>query len=468
MKRFLSPAVFAALSLAATGDELKSTVRFSNKDVLSGSLESLATEYLVWNSPILEKPTPFFLKNVVDLTLNPEEPEIKAGHEAAVTLTKGDLLRGQLVSVTDEGIELDTWYAGRLKISRPVIADIKISERPDFIYHGPTGLDGWKQSGAKPAWTYQNLGFRSTGVGSIARNVNLPYECSISFDAAWRGAFALELAFFSGNQPSDRSTTGYAMNFRQRNISVRSCKTQRTLGNTINVASLQENEKAHIEVRASLKSGKICILLDGVLVDVWTDPDIARNEMGRGIQFISPGASPVQVSRIEVAAWDGEVGQVPDPQIVPGIQLGGMPGGMPGGDDADDPEEPAAPEDKPKAGRMELRNGDNIEGEVVAINDGRITVKTPFREVKLPIEALRSIALKPADRDESKRENGDVRGWFADGSWVVFRLEAVENGMLTGYSHNFGTARFKLSAFSRIEFNIYDSDLDDIRAAGDW
>lgn len=464
MKRFLSPAVLAALSLAAPAEELKSTVRFSNKDLLSGSLESLTPEGLVWDSSILEKPTPFFLKNVVDLTLNPEEPEIKAGHEAAVTLTKGDLLRGQLVSVTDEGIELDTWYAGRLKISRPVIADIKISERPDLVYRGPTGLDGWKQSVGKPAWTYQNSGFRSVGAGSIARNVNLPDECGIAFDVAWRGAFGLELAFFSGNQPSDHPTTGYAMNFRQRNISVRSCKTQRTLGNTLNVPSLQENEKAHIEVRASIKSGKICVLLDGALVDVWTDPDIVRNEMGRGIQFISPGASPVQISRVEVSAWDGEVGQAPDPQIVPGMRLGLVPGG----DDGDDADEPAAPEDKPKAGRMELRNGDNIEGEVVGINDGRITVKTPFREVKLPIEALRSLALKPAERDESKRENGDVRGWFADGSWVVFRLEAVENGMLTGYSHNFGTARFKLAAFSRIEFNIYDSDLDDIRAAGDW
>ena len=117
---------------------------------------------------------------------------------------------------------------------------------------------------------------------------------------------------------------------------------------------------------------------------------------------------------------------------------------------------------------MELRNGDSIAGDVVSITDGMITVKTPFREVKLPLEVLRSVALKPVDRDESKRENGDVRGWFPDGSSVVFRLEGVSDETLTGYSQNFGTAPFKIAAFSRIEFNIYDPDLEDLRMANGW
>lgn len=463
MNRFLSSIILTVSPLSALADEEKSTVRFSNNDRISGSLASLTTEQLVWNSAILEKPTPFFLKKVIDLALTPETPEIKAGHEASVTLTNGDVLRGQLASVAEDAVELDTWFAGRMKLNRLMISDIRISERPEFIYRGPSGLDGWTQSGDKSAWTYQNSGFRSESLGSIARDVQLPDECSIAFDAAWRGSLGLELDFFSNDLSTERPTSGYAMSFRQRSISLRSCKNQRNLGNVPNAVSLQENEKARIEVRASLKTGKICVLIDGRVIEAWTDHDVVRGEAGRGIHFVSLNSSQVQISRIEVTAWDGEVGQIFDPQAEAGLAAPGMPGEQ----DTDEMQQ-SAPVEKPKPGRMELRNGDDLAGEVVSIIDGIITVKTPFREVKLPLQVLRSVSLKPTELERCKRENGDLRGWFADGSSVVFRLDGVNDGVLTGYSQNFGTAPFKISAFSRIEFNIYDPELEEVRVANGW
>ena len=451
-----------ALPLAQAAETVGASVRFSNNDQLSGSMESLTTERLLWNSPILEKPVPFLLKNVLELTLAAEQPEISAKHEATITLTNGDIVRGQLASVSDASVELDTWFAGRMKFNRLMIRDVRVSERPDFIYRGPTSLDGWQQSGEKPAWTYQNSGFRSTMAGSIARNVNLPDECTIAFDAAWRGSFALKLVFFSDDLASDHPATGYEMTIQSRSVYLRSCKTQKFLGHTPNAVTLQENEKARIEVRASLKSGKVCLFVDGHIIDVWTDPDVVRNEIGRGIHFITQNESPVRISRIEVGAWDGDVDQLPAPQMLGGIRQFGNQGGLM---EMDDEPEPAAPEVKPNSERMELRNGDTIAGEVVSIIDGMITVKTPFREVRLPVETLRSVALKPVDLERCKRENGDVRAWFPDGSSLVFRLEAVSGGSLTGFSQNFGTASFKIAAFNRIEFNIYNPDLEEIRLA---
>ena len=453
----------AAFTLASTADDVKSTVRFSNNDQLTGSMESLTTERLVWKSPILEKPTPFFLKDVLDLTLAGVSPESVARHEATVTLTRGEVIRGQLASVSDEAVELDTWFAGRMKFNRLNIGDIKISERPDFIYRGPTGLDGWKQSGDKPAWTFQNSRFRSVAAGSIARNVDLPDECAIAFDAAWRGSFALKLVFFSDDLATDHPASGYELAIQSRSVYLRSCKTQKFLGHTASAVTLQENEKAHIEVRVSLKSGKICLFLDGEIIDVWTDPDVVRSEMGRGIHFITQNESPVQISGIEVSAWDGEVDKLPNPQAMGGLRQFGIQGLM----ETEDGTE-SAPKKETNKRRVELRNGDSIEGEVVSINDGMITLKTPFRDVRLPVEALRSVALKPVDLETSKRENGDVRAWFADGSWIVFRLEGVGEGILTGYSQAFGSAVFKIAAFSRIEFNIYDPRFEDLRMTNRW
>ena len=454
----------AAFTLAATAEELKSTVRFSNNDQLSGSMESLSTERLVWKSPILEKPTPFFLKDVLDLTLAAAPSEFTARHEASITLTRGDVIRGQLAAVSDEAVELDTWFAGRMKFNRLNIAGIDISERPDFIYRGPTGLDGWKQSGDKPAWTFQNSKFRSVAAGSIARNVDLPDECSIAFDAAWRESFGLKLVFFSDDLASEHPASGYELTIQSRSVYLRNCKTQKFLGHTASGVTLQENEKAHIEVRASLKSGKVCLFLNGQIIDVWTDPDVPRDKMGRGIHFITQSDLPLQISGIAVSAWDGEVDQLPNPQAMGGAQ---QRPGMWGGLETEDEPEPV-PEKKTSSRRMELRNGDSIDGEVVSILDGVITLKTPFRDVKLPVGALRSIVLKPVDLETSKRENGDVRAWFSDGSWIVFRLEGVGEGTLTGYNQSFGTAVFKIAAFNRIEFNIYDPKFEEIRTAGGW
>lgn len=463
---FHPSAIFLLAVIAATtaASPEGSSVRFSNNDQISGALESLTTERLVWKSPILDQPVPFFLKNVLDLSLVPHTPETEGGHEATVTLTNGDIVRGQLASVTDSAVELDTWFAERMKFNRLMIKDVRISERPDFIYRGPTGLDGWTQSGEKPAWTYQNSGFRSAAAGSIARDVGLPDECTIAFDASWRGSFGLKLVFFSDDLASDHPASGYEMNIQSRSVYLRSCKTQKPLGHTPNAVTLQENEKARIEVRASLKSGKICLFVDGEIIDVWTDPEVAGNEIGRGLHFISQNESPVQISRIEVGVWDGDVGRIPEPQVLGGFRHFGNQGIQ----EMEDESEPPPPRKEPDTARMELRNGDTIAGEVLSIVDGMITVKTPFREVRLPVGILRSVALKPVDLERCKRENGDVRAWFPDGSSLVFRLDAVNGPSLTGFSQNFGTATFNIAAFSRIEFNIYDPAFKDIRAANGW
>ncbi len=463
MNPFLQALLLSATAAAISAAE--SSIRFSNADQMSGTVESLTTDRLVWKSSILAQPASFHLKNVVDLTLTPKLQEAVGSHEAAITLTNGDLVRGQLASATDEIVELDTWFAGRMKFNRLMIQDIRISEHPDFIYRGPTGLDGWTQSADKPAWTYQNSSFRSSLPGGIARDVGLPDECSIAFDASWRGSFGLKLVFFSSDLTTDQPASGYELIIQSRSVVLRSGKTNKYLGNTTNAVSLQENEKARIEIRACLKSGKICLFIDGEIIDVWTDPDAARNEIGRGIHFITQNDSPVQISRIEVGIWDGEVDQLPEPLLLGGLRHFGNQGIQ----EMEDESESSLPKEKKnEAGRMELRNGDTIAGKVLSIADDIITIQTPFREVKLPVSVLRSIALKPVDPERCKRENGDIRAWFPDGSSLVFRLEAVDRDQLTGFSQNFGTSTFQIAAFNRIEFNIYDPVLKDLRAANGW
>ena len=95
--------ILLAMAAAAAGAP-KSTVRFANNDVLTGSPESIAPDTLLWKSPLLEEPASFQLEKVLELSLPASAPDKPADHEAVVTLTNGDSIRG-LASSRDQSYE---------------------------------------------------------------------------------------------------------------------------------------------------------------------------------------------------------------------------------------------------------------------------------------------------------------------------------------------------------------------------
>ena len=461
--------LFLCLCLASTGaamaaDDATAVVRLANNDRIAGSLASLTPDQLVLKSPDQEKPTPVPLKNALDLTLPAALPETVAESEATLTLTNGDTVRGQLAAVTDQTIALDTWFAGRVTFNRLMVASVKIAEKTAWVYRGPTGLDGWylteikspvsaknkPRDEGKPAWSYSGLAFRSTGAGSIARDEVLPDECIIRFDVAWTGRmFGLKVLTFTEDPAAEALTSGYAVVFQYGGVFLKNLKNENFFG-YMNALTLPDTGRAHIEIRESVKSGRMGLWINDDLIGTWTDPDVSNSKFGRTLQFVSSAESPVQISGIGIASWDGVVD--PMSQIVPrpARWMGQKP-------------QPVTPRKLPD-GHLELANGDIVEGEAVAVSDGVVAVKTPLGIVKLPVGRFRTVALKKADLERCKRMKGDIRAWFTDGSSMVFRLDAAEEDALTGYSQNFGTATFKLAAFNFIEFNIHDPSLEDQRA----
>jgi hypothetical protein len=447
-------------NLVSAGEEQPSVVRFANKDQLSGSMASLTPDQLVWKSPVLAKETPFFLRNVIDLKLTPVWPTIDSNYDAGVTLTNGDLIHGRLARISDDFVELDTPFAGRMKFHRVMISDVRINELKLILYQGPSSLDSWIQTGESPAWSFKDSSLRASGAGGIARDVGLPAECVLAFDLAWRGSFGFKVILFSDDMKKKDPPGGYSLTFQSRSVTLQNNRSQMIVGRPVMAVELQENQKAHVEIRASSKTGIVSLSLDGKTFPAWKDPDFAASSFGHGIHFITTNNSPVHISDIKVTAWDGVAENVPVQVAALGIrQFGGI--------DSQDDEKPNA-EDPSENGRMLLKNGDSMKGIVTSIEKDMISIKTPFKDVRIPIERLKTVALKPVELERSKRENGDVRGWFPDGSSIVFKLDSVNDGILYGSNQNFGSASFKLKMFSRIEFNIYDPSFEDQRSISAW
>ncbi len=440
-----------------------SVVRFSNGDRLSGDMLGLTGKILSWKSHMLKEPIDFDLKYVLDLELpaaSVPANQTKAAHEAIVTLRNGDTIRGQLTGITDSEIRLSTWYAEELILKRLNVKSAKISSIADIHYRGPNSIEEWPQRDGGDSWSFQGGALETESPGGIAREINFPDECVISFEAAWRGAFRPKIVVFSKEitTPSNPNS-GYEIVFQNNSVYVKKAGTNNWLGHSTNAGMLRENEKAHIEIKVSIKTGKIGFFVDDKMIDSWQDEAVDRNSLGKGFHIVAQDSSRLRISDIEVSGWDGYLEDAPNRRGQPqdGFEFGGRFG------EAQKPVQEVLPE-----GRMLLRNGDTIEGEVMGINGEEITLKTAFAEVKFPVARLKNLALSTDYWEDAKLENGDVRATLADGSRLVFRLDGVEENTIIGYSQNFGTARFRKDAFKRIEFNLYPKNGEAIRPSDEW
>jgi hypothetical protein len=452
-----------AAALASAADQTE--IRCTDGSRIRGSLLGIGPDRLLFGADFLATPVPLRLDKVLDLSLPVHRGESKGDHVATVTLSNGDVLRGELAGVSPTEVTLDTWYAGTLKFRRAMVDTLEIQDRPEILYSGPNGLDGWTQP-SPDTWTFEQGSLRATAPGSIARSIELPAKTRFAFDLAWRSSPRFRFLFFTDDIKTDHPDNSYELICQGRYVQLHkrwsdgNRSGNMTLGDFANVSELMSKEKCRIEILADRKAGTVRMLVNGRIVKDWSDPDPTAGKHGGGIHFNLQEATPLRISRIEVSTWDG-------------VLEGSAPVQDEGFMEEDDTPQPE-PDHQPDPTRIRLRNNDQIAGEMLGIEAGKVKLKTPFGEVSLPVSRLRTFSLhKPDDRKNwelyqiPKRYNGDIRAWFADGSSVTFRLTGVEDGKLKGVSQPFGEAAFDQKAFSRIEFNLYDPALEATRQAAE-
>jgi hypothetical protein len=461
------PLIIIALGGICFGQEDNSVVRFSNGDTLSGQVISLGLDKLGWKSQILDQPAEFRMDELVDLKMpakrmSSERPTPE--HEAVLSMTNGDVIKGQLSGLKDDEIRLDTWYAGELVFRRVNVESVEITRSTKVFYRGPNSMDEWTPSPGSSGWTFKTDKLESRGTGGIATEVDFPDQSKISFNASWRGSFRPKIVFYSTDITTDNPAGGYEMVFQGNSVHLKPAGSNKWLGTSTNTRQLREQESAKIEIRFSRELGKILLYIDDEFIEMWEDENMDETELGKGLHLISQNSGFMSISEIEVTDWDGYLGDLPDRA---GNVLGGGFRNNAWRFDNRLQEEPEKQEDS-EEGRMTLFNGDSVEGEVIGIEEEIITLKTPFTKVKLPLIRLKNIILGSTDMETPELYKGDVRATMADGSRMVFRLDAVEGDTLVGFSQNFGQAKFHKDAFKRIEFDIYALKLEALRERQGW
>lgn len=435
----------------------KDTLEFLSGDQLHGSFLSLDGKSGVrWQHSSIKQV----------LTVNPEGvykvrlPQSRANRadrpNCSVRLANGDEVLGNLVSLDEKELVLDTWFAGKLSLPRPSLGSLMVGlGRFNILYEGPTSAEGWNLKGGpnvaggqvfigggivmpQPAvqakqvngWQYKDGAFYGVGSGSLGRNVKLPPASSIEFDLAWRGYPQMSLFFYTDNLEG-YGGNAYVMQFSYRNIYLRR---QSQNGRSSNLGTIElpatSVSKTRFAIRTDRENKIVALFMDDLLVKQWMD-NAEFNEAGTGILFyLQGGQQAMKVSNLRITEWDGRL------------------------DDG-----PAALTNS-KEDLVRLANKDKVSGTLKSIRDGKISFQTAFAPLEVPLDRVTQVDFAPDTIKTNQFSPRDVRLFFADRGRLTMQVERWDDQQVVGVSGNFGQAKFLPSAFSAVQFNLDKKKMD--------
>lgn len=418
----------------------KQALSFRNGDVLTGTLETIRSDRsLVWRRADVSQPIEFSGTNLLEARfLFDRNDPVPQTNGSRLHLYNGDVIQGQLIQIDAEKIHLETPFAGQMIFPRTAVAQVEsLPQEGRSIFSGPTGLEGWimgkvtlPAAGDAGEWKYTNGAFYATRSASIARDMKLPDVARIEFDLAWKSTLQAAVALYNSymqpinlaNKDTEPQFGGFYSlqlnSFMASLLPVKQNSPLLYLGQT-HVPTFSQKNRAHLEILASKPANRIILLVDGVLIKEWTDPDGFAGS-GTGMRFVHQGQGALKLSNIRISEWNGKIEQKATNLV-------------------------ALKEDLAR-----LLNGDKVSGRLESFRDGKITFATDKAKLEIPFERVADVAFPSKQVADDTKEA--VRAFFPDGNSVTFRLQRWDDKGITGSSPNFGNVTFAPNTFARVEF----------------
>jgi len=427
--------------VSATGGE--DVLEFLNKDKLHGYLMAVVPgEYgLRWKHSSSDKPIDFGMGSVASATLARRKTAQAAPSTAAIYLTNGDMLPGNLVSLDGEKLVLDTWYAGKINVNRLMVKAMNPNSGvSSVIYEGPTDLTEWtmyRHGGNQVLWKFKNGALYALQSYPIGREIEgMPDMADIQFEAAWRSGYpSFSFMFYTDNIQDNGN--GYMLQISGSSIYLQRYSRDsgsRNIGGNDNYEAFNNRKsmKAKINLLVDKSKKAVTLLIDGNMVKQWTDTANFAGK-GNGIMFRPNNQGDLKISNIKIAQWDGKLPEV-------------------GGVSSDK----GAKEDL-----VRFVNNDKVSGQLKAIAAGNVKFETSYATLDIPLARVAEIVMASEKSERARRNKDDVRAYFADRGLVTIQLARIEKDEVKGKSENFGDISLPLGSLRLLEFSIYQERKDD-------
>jgi hypothetical protein len=418
---------------AAPANGANDLLQFLDGSSLHGQLLSIETEHGVrWRHPDVAKPIDFRPDNLARIRLENAGIINSLGQPTCRFLfNNGDEIFGALKSMDADRFELQTWFGGDLQASRHTLQSVTfLSKGYAMLYEGPTSLDGWVQSRNQKVWEYRDGALTASRAGTLGRDFNLSGSSSVSFDLAWNGHFSLILALYTPVLDRfDYSSSCYMFYLNQGYATL-----QRVQGGAgvINLGQAQIPEmsnrnKLRVDIRSNKEDATIRLVVNDRLVQRWKDPSgfVGR---GSGVVFFAQLEGPsINISNVKVAQWEGEFG-------------------------LHDTVRAAAKEDL-----VYLANRDKVSGQLLELQDGKLSILTGHSTLDIPLSRVTQIHLAHPETNLPPAGPWQTRAYFAGGGSIALDLARWNGEEVLGESSNFGPVTFHPESIRQLRFNLHRS-----------
>ncbi|MCK5851107.1 MAG: hypothetical protein KAH23_09350 [Kiritimatiellae bacterium] len=432
------------LSPDARAADNADVLQFMNRDKFHGTL--LAADPgaygLRWKHESVKNPIDFTLTAISQIKFAKKQTIDLGKQDSTIQLTNDDILTGKIISLNNEQLILDTWYAGKINVKRTMIKEINPRSGSDgIIYEGPSSMTEWQiqkynENGQqKPGWIFKNNSLYANYSSAIGKDIDtLPDLVSIKFKAAWRGYPSLYFAFFTDNLKQYYSSNCYLLQINNSSIYLqRYTKTNgsRNLGN-INYQKFRTHppRSSIFNMLVNKKKRTFALLIDGTLVKQWTDSNDFAG-LGSGILFQPQQKRSLKLSDIKISVWDGEI-----------------------------PDSTKALEELAQD-LLRFTNNDKVSGTLSEISDENVKFKTTYADLSVPLHKVTQILMSTKNAARARPNPNDIRANFTTKGVITLQITKVAGGKITGNSENFGIISMPIDAFSSLDFNIHEEKVDD-------
>jgi hypothetical protein len=426
--RAAEPAAEGSHSLAAgpVGDLLQ----FLDGSSLHGKLQTIRPSAGVdWLHPAATGPIVFRPTNIAWIRFAGAKPVVASGRPSCrFRFNNGDEVFGNLTSIDQDDLELETVFGGALKTSRPAVQSVTfLSKGYSILYEGPVNADGWVQGKSPHGWDYRDGAFVASGAGTLGRDFGLSGSASFSFDLSWNGHFSLILALYTPVLDRfDYSSSSYMFYLNPGYITL-----QRVQGGAgaVNLGQAQipemiKKNRLHIEIRANKEDATLAMFVDDHLVQRWKD-NAGFVGQGSGIVYFAQLDGPsIRVSNIKLAQWDGDLGL------------------------------DVSTNAPTKEDLIYLVNRDKVTGKLRALKDGTLSIEAAQTALEIPLSRVSQISLATPTTNTAPAAPGELRAFFAGGGIVSFQLQDWKADRVSGRSPNFGEVDFRADSIRQLQFNL--------------
>lgn len=436
---FLFPILATGAPVASTTNDPEKTpvelLEFLDGSMLHGRLDSIdSTNGLKWEHPAAKQPIVFKPDNIAWVRFpNASKsfaPQFKT--TCQFRFANGDEFFGNLLSLDENEMELETWFGGKFKTPRSTVRSLRFfPDGATTIYEGPTGLEGW-EVGKMPnprAWRYEDGAFIAQGAGTIGRDLKLPDASRVEFDLAWSSPFSLLFSFYTGMLDGfNYNSSSYMFYMTQGNISLQRINAgsgSTTIGRTEMIPAMLNKRKVHLEFRGDKEESLLELLADGKRVAQWRD-NAGWIGKGSGVLFYSQTEGGLKISNIKVSSWDGKPGLEMATNVL-----------------SDD--------------QIFLANSDKVTGSVGALRNGKLKITSKTAPLEIPRERITQIIFTNDATNSVPREPWNIQASVAGGGTISFALEKWTSEKILGRNKNFGKVSLNSKSIRQIQFNPGES-----------